>query len=120
MHLSKLHAKPSIMGPIITMSWPPNASTTPQNDHIPMEHEDDGITTTITSMTIYQHHGRVAQRFFQMLNSEKPEQQQRVLIWPLDVNVLTTKTLDELPILPNRELPEYQLMQEWFERVVKE
>ena len=55
-----------------------------------------------------------------MLNSEKPEQQQRVLIWPLDVNVLTTKTLDELPILPNRELLEYQLMQEWFERVVKE
>ena len=120
MRLGKLHVKPSIIDPIIAASRPPNASTAPQNDHIPMEHEDDGTTTTITSTMIYQHYGRVAQRLFRMLDSEKPEQQQRALDWPLDVNVLTTKTLDELPISPNRELPEYQLTQEWFERVVRE
>ena len=85
-----------------------------------MEHEDDG--TTITPATIYQHYGRVAQRLFRVLESEKPEQQQqpRALDWPLDVDVMTTKTLDELPISPNSELPEYQLTQEWFDRVVRE
>ena len=36
------------------------------------------------------------------------------------MDVLTTKTLEELPISLNSELPEYQLTQEWFERVVKE
>ena len=82
-----------------------------------MEHEDDG--TTITPATIYQHYGRVAQRLFRVLESEKPEQQ-RALDWPLDVDVMTTKTLDELPISPNSELPEYQLTQEWFDRVVRE
>lgn len=33
---------------------------------------------------------------------------------------VSTKTLDELPISPNSSLPEYQLTQEWFERVVRE
>jgi hypothetical protein len=33
---------------------------------------------------------------------------------------VTTKTLDELPVSPNSLLPEYQLTQEWFERVVEE
>jgi hypothetical protein len=82
-----------------------------------MEHEDDGTTTatTITPATIYQ----ITERLFRVLDSEKPEQQ-RALDWPWDVDVLKTKTLDELPISPNSELPEYQLTQEWFERVVRE
>jgi hypothetical protein len=103
---------------------PSTTNTAPQNDdHIPpVEQADDG---TITPDTIYQHYGRVAQRLFRVLDSEKPEQQQqqqRALDWPLDVHdvLTTTKTLDELPISPNSELPEYQLTQEWFERVVRE
>ena len=38
----------------------------------------------------------------------------------LDVIGATATTLDELPISANSELPEYQLTQEWFERVLGE
>ena len=33
---------------------------------------------------------------------------------------MTATALDELPISANGELPEYQLTQEWFERVLSE
>ena len=61
----------------------------------------------------------------------------RALDWPLSTSsfvglglpaaaldvlgaMTTTKALDELPISANSSLPEYQLTQEWFERVISE
>jgi len=57
----------------------------------------------------------------------------RALDWPppcppldllgltLDLDVTTeATTLDELPISANSSLPEYQLTQEWFERILEE
>lgn len=51
---------------------------------------------------------------------QETEKAQRALDWPLDDMDVMTKTLDELPVSPNSLLPEYQLTQEWFDRVVEE
>ena len=66
-------------------------------------------------------------RLFRELDDADPSQSQNqnppplALGWPLSVEgVDADLTLDELPVSPNSLLPEYQLTQEWFERVVEE
>ena len=68
-------------------------------------------------------------RLFRELDDADPSQSQNqnqnppplALDWPLSVEGLDADlTLDELPVSPNSLLPEYQLTQEWFERVVEE
>ena len=66
-------------------------------------------------------------RLFRELDDADPSQSQNqnppplALDWPLSVEgVDADLTLDELPVSPNSLLPEYQLTQEWFERVVEE
>lgn len=93
---------------------------------------------TISPATIHQHYACVARRLFRVLGAEdqphvasphpkhptasaktRPSAQAtapRALDW----TATTATTLDELPVSANRSLPEYQLTQEWFERVVGE
>ena len=68
-------------------------------------------------------------RLFRELDDANADQSQSqsqnppslALDWPLSVEGLDADlTLDELPVSPNSLLPEYQLTQEWFERVVEE
>jgi hypothetical protein len=120
-----------------------SAVTAHTTDAPTREQDPDG---TISPATIYQHYGCVARRLFKVLTAERerlspqvppppPPPPTRALDWPpqptffnglglpaltLDVLGATATTLDELPISANSELPEYQLTQEWFERVLGE
>ena len=91
------------------------------------------VDGTISPATIYQHYESVVRRLFRELDdanadadpSQSQSQSQNppplALDWPLSVEgVDADLTLDELPVSPNSLLPEYQLTQEWFERVVEE
>jgi len=97
---------------------PPSPPSSPPPSRPPsttqVAEKDRGADGTISPATIYQHYECVARRLFR---AQETPTAHAALDWPvLGMSV----TLDELPISSNGSLPEYQLTQEWFERVVAE
>ncbi|KAH8985579.1 hypothetical protein EDB92DRAFT_1357501 [Lactarius akahatsu] len=129
-----------------TSSSPP--SSPPRSPLSPVPEAKKDPDGTISPATIYQHYACVARRLLERqrrVASSRPNptasaktrpspQGQatapRALDWPLptsvgpaptlalDVTGATMVALDELPVSANCDLPEYQLTQEWFERIV--
>ena len=110
----------------------------------PSRSTDDVVSRIqISPVTIVQHYASVARCLFQVAAEQEQDKHtqspkmksdlqvvmpQHAFNWSLShiglvldlTSAAMTMTFDDLPLSPNSMLPEYQLMQEWFNQVVSE